>query len=254
MRIVCLIPARLKSQRLYEKSIANIAGLPMFAHTYFRAKLTGIEEIYVCTDSKKIENIAKNYNIETIFTKSTHKNGTERVSEGASILNLKQKDIIVNLHGDEPFINPNDLNKMVNYFVSNEKIDILIPFVRTKEKSNDLNTVKLAINQVNKVLYLSRSKIPSNFKKDYEILKQCGVSIYKYSFLRKYLTYKTSRNEKYENIEIMRAIDNGNYVKGFELKNYFYSIDVEKDLQKANRDMVNNLVFKKYKNDYTSNS
>ena len=254
MRIVCLIPARLKSQRLNEKPIADIAGLPMFAHAYFRAKLTNIEEIYVCTDSEKIENTAKNYNIKTILTKPTHKNGTERVSEGASILNLDQDDIIVNLHGDEPFINPEDLNKMASYFVGNEKIDILIPYVKTKEKSNDLNTVKLAVNHENKVLYLSRSKIPSNYKKDYEILKQCGVSIYKHSFLRKYLEYKISKNEEYENIEIMRAIDNGNNVYGFELKNYFYSVDVEKDLQKANQDMENDLVFNKYKNDYTRNS
>ena len=169
MRMVCLIPARLNSQRLNEKPIANIAGLPMFAHTYFRAKLTNIEEIYVCTDSEKIKNIAENYKINTILTKPTHKNGTERVSEGASILNLDQDDIIVNLHGDEPFINPDDLNKMVSYFVSNQNIDILIPFVKTKEKSNDLNTVKLAVNHENKVLYLSRSKIRSNFKKDYEM-------------------------------------------------------------------------------------
>ena len=246
MRTVCLIPARLKSQRLPEKQIANIAGLPMFAHSYFRAMLTDIKEVYVCTDSKKIDKIAENYNIKTILTKTSHKNGTERVSEAASKLNLEKDDIIINLHGDEPFINPEDLNTMKNYFNDVGTIDVLIPYVKITEKTNNLNNVKLAINHENKVLYLSRSKIPSDFKRDFMVLKQCGVSIYKYSFLKKYLEMDTSINEKYENIEIMRAIDNGYNVSGFELKDYFYSVDVKRDLSKANRDMKNNKIFTKY--------
>ena len=246
MRTVCLIPARLKSQRLPEKQIANIAGLPMFAHSYFRAMLTDIEEVYVCTDSEKIDKIAENYNIKTILPKTSHKNGTERVSEAASKLNLGKNDTIINLHGDEPFINPKDLNRMKNYFDDVGTIDVLIPFVKITEKTNNLNNVKLAINHENKVLYLSRSKIPSDFKRDFMVLKQCGVSVYKYSFLKKYLEMDTSINEKYENIEIMRAIDNGYNVSGFELKDYFYSVDVKRDLSKANRDMKNNKIFTKY--------
>ena len=246
MRTVCLIPARLKSQRLPEKQIANIAGLPMFAHSYFRAMLTDIKEVYVCTDSKKIDKIAENYNIKTILTKTSHKKGTERVSEAASKLHLEKDDIIINLHGDEPFINPEDLNTMKNYFNDVGTIDVLIPYVKITEKTNNLNNVKLAVNHENKVLYLSRSKIPSDFKKDFRVLKQCGVSIYRHSFLKKYLEMDMSVNEKYENIEIMRAIDNGYNVSGFELKDYFYSVDVKRDLSKANRDMKNNKIFTKY--------
>tara|TARA_Y100000590_G_C15528936_1_gene942376 strand:- start:274 stop:1038 length:765 start_codon:yes stop_codon:yes gene_type:complete len=250
MQIVCLIPSRIKSERLKEKQIANIAGIPMFAHSYFRALLSNIGEVYVCTDSQKIIDYSIKLNIKSLLTKTSHNNGTERVSEGAEKLNLKQNDVIVNLHGDEPFIDPKDLKKMLNYFLDNNEIDVLIPYVLTKEKINNLNNVKIITNQSERVLYLSRSRIPSNFKKNQEIQKQCGVSIYRYGFLKKYLKLGQSKNEIMENIEIMRAVDNGFYVGGFKLNNYFYSVDIKNDLIKANRDMKKDKVFKKYQNTY----
>ena len=85
----------------------------MFFHVYKRSQMSNLESIYLCTDSKEIYKVAESLGVPSIMTKSSHKNGTERCSEASKILNLKSKDIVVNIHGDEPLVSPKQINKLL---------------------------------------------------------------------------------------------------------------------------------------------
>ena len=103
---VGLVPSRLNSSRLPEKALELIEGMPMFAHVYFRAKESSLQDVYLLTDSQKIKEAAESYSIKTLITSTNHRNGTERCYEGGKILGLKDDDIIIDIQGDEPLINP----------------------------------------------------------------------------------------------------------------------------------------------------
>ena len=117
---VGLVPSRLNSSRLPEKALELIEDMPMFAHVYFRAKESLLEEVYLLTDSQKIKKAAESYGIEALITNTNHRNGTERCFEGAEILGLKDDDIIIDIQGDEPLIDPLDISKILNFYIETE--------------------------------------------------------------------------------------------------------------------------------------
>ena len=160
--VVALIPARLDSSRLYAKSLLPIDGLPLVVHTYKRAKLSKlIKDVFICTDSKKIEHEAAKHDCKVIFT-GKNLTGTDRISEAS--LKLKKKyDIYVDVQGDEPLLNPNHIDKVVMWHLKNNKFDIVVPSLKFRFSDNQ-NIVKI-VSSKNKVLYFSRSKVPFPFSK-----------------------------------------------------------------------------------------
>ena len=111
MRIVALLPARLKSTRIKEKLLQKIAGIPLILHTAHRAKLCAlINEVIICTDSKKIQKISSKNNFRVLMTKKKFQNGTERI---ASIVDKVKADLIIDVHADEALLNPNNLTKLI---------------------------------------------------------------------------------------------------------------------------------------------
>ena len=135
MKKIGLIPCRLESTRLPNKPIELIENIPMFAHVYYRSEYTDLDEVYICTDSKEIMKISENLKINSILTKSEHTNGTERCAEASSILGLSKKDIIVDIQGDEPLLNPEDVNKLISFF-NPEIHDIVLGYLTVEEKNN----------------------------------------------------------------------------------------------------------------------
>ena len=197
--------------------------------------MSNLEHIYLCTDSKEIYKVAESLGVPSIMTKSSHKNGTERCSEASKILKLRSKDIVVNIHGDEPLVSPKQINKLLLFFESSN-YDIVFPHRQiNKPKRNNRNMVKIVTNQNNKVLYMSRSLIPSDDGNLKNIKKQCGITIYKYSSLKLYNTYKESINERYESIELLRAIDNNLNVGTTLINDEAISVDTFGDLAKVRK-------------------
>ena len=118
MRKIILIPTRINSKRLPAKALLKIEDIPIIIHTYKRACMSKLaDKVYVCTDSLKIIEECKKYKANFIKTRSTHKNGTERIAEAAKKINLKNKDIVIDVQGDEPLINPNDIDKTISFFL-----------------------------------------------------------------------------------------------------------------------------------------
>ena len=142
MKIIGLIPARLNSSRLPQKSLLEIEGIPLVIHTYRRAKLSKkLDELFICCDDEKIMNVAKKFKAKAIMTSSHHANGTERICEG--YLKIKKKyDIIVDIQGDEPLISPYHIDQVINFHIKNKNIDIILPHLIV-ENLNNPNLVKI---------------------------------------------------------------------------------------------------------------
>ncbi len=248
MNQVGLIPARLGSKRLKNKPLEMIEGYPMYFHVFKRSSLSHLDKVYLCTDSKKIEKQARTYNIPTIFTSSKHKNGTERCGEASKKLGLKKNDLILNIHGDEPLIDPQTINKVIKFFRSN-KFDIVFPHLLMKKPlKNNLNSVKIVTNQNNKVVYMSRSLIPSDYNEISQIKKQCGLTAFTKKSLDVYNSLNPSVNEKIEQIELLRAVDNNLNLGSVLIIKPSMSVDTAHDLKKV-RELIK---VDKVKNKYLS--
>ncbi len=230
---IILIPSRLDSKRLPGKAMFKIDGIPIVGHTYYRAKLTkGIDEIYICSDSKKILSWCKKNKIPSIKTKSSHKNGTDRIAEAAKKLKISNNDIIIDVQGDEPVINPKNISKAILFFEKNN-FDIVVPNLKIPKKFDSKNIVKLIISK-NNILWMSRSSLPYPFKKKNIYLnKHLSTIIFSKKSLIKYSKYKTSFYEKIESIELLRALENKMRLGSINLKGDSFSVDIFEDYIKA---------------------
>ena len=156
MKTIGLIPTRLVSTRLPNKSLLPINGIPMIIHTYKRAKLAKkLDDLIICCDDKKIISLAKKYNIKAMLTSTHHSNGTERIAEAFSKLKNKY-DLIVDIQGDEPLISPYHIDQVIDYHKKNYEADIILPSLKIKP-INSTNIVKIVKDKFENVLYLSRA-------------------------------------------------------------------------------------------------
>jgi 3-deoxy-manno-octulosonate cytidylyltransferase (CMP-KDO synthetase) len=231
---IILIPARIRSKRLKRKALLKIENIPIIVHTYFRASLSKLaDEVYVCTDSPEIITQLKIFKIPFIKTASHHKNGTERINEAAKKLNLSNNDIIIDVQGDEPLINPKNIDNTINFF-RNKKFEIAVPNIVVSQKLNNESLVKILSNSDGRILWMSRSQIPCFYKKKFSFYqKHLSVIIFTKRSLQRYCSFKMSKYEKIESIELLRAIENNMILGTLSLNGESFSIDTIKDYKKA---------------------
>lgn len=232
MKAIGLIPVRLQSKRLPGKALLNIDGLPLIIHTAKRATLAkNLSEVFVCTDNNEIIRECKKYNINFIKTSSNFQNGTERI---ASVAYKFKKKIILDIQGDEPLINPNHIEKIIEFHKKNlRKIDIVIPTI--KSPYNSLPTIiRVMSSKDGRVMYLSRSKIPHQYTENVNYIKK-HLSIISFSSgaLAKYAKLERSFFENIEDIELLRALENNMKVYSFDLKGNSFSVDIYDDYLRA---------------------
>ncbi len=246
MRVLGLIPIRLKSKRLHEKPLLMLKNFPMFVHVYKRSKMSKLlDDLYVCCDDKKINNLCKKFKIKSIMTSRKHTNGTERICEG--YLKLKKKyEFIVDIQGDEPFISPKHIDKVIKFHKKNKKADIVLPSLRSKYSYNP-NIVKVITNKNKKVLYLSRSTSPYFYKnKKKYINKHLSIISFKPKALIAFSKQKRTKLEIFENVELIRALEINLNILSFELHGDSFSVDVKEDYLKALRKMRSDKFYNKY--------
>ena len=242
--IIGLIPSRLNSKRLKKKPLLEINNLPIIVHTFKRASLSKkIDKLIVCTDSKEIQKLVKKNGGDCLITSKKHKNGTERINEVAKKFRCK---LIIDIQGDEPLLDPSHIDKVIDFHLKNYKFDIVLPSLKFKNPEQK-NIVKVVSNKKNKVLYLSRSVIPFNFKKKPKFYnKHLSIISFKPSALKKYCEFKESYLEKIEGIELLRAIENDLNIGTFSMKSNTFSVDIKEDYLKA----IQAFKKDKYKNAY----
>ena len=163
MKAVGIIPVRLESSRLKEKAIADICGLPMFVHTYMRAKMSdSLDEVFLATDSELIAEISRLYDINVIMTKTSHTNSTERIAEACEKINC---EIIVNIQGDEPLLYPKHIDKIIEPMLSDSSVEVSIGVTKFN-KSESPSDIKAVLDLNDDILFFSRNDIPFDYKKN----------------------------------------------------------------------------------------
>ena len=242
-----LIPLRLKSKRLFNKPLLNLLGLPLFVHVYRRAKYSALlDDIIVCCDDKRILKVAKKYDVKCIMTKKHHKNGTERIAEAYRKIKRKY-DLIVDIQGDEPLLNPRHIDSVINFHLKNNNADIVLPSLKINKKKQT-SIVKVIKSQTNEVVYLSRKDLPFDYNnnKTGTLLKHLSIISFKPEALKKFANSKKTKLEITENIELLRAIEIGLKIKSFNLKGESFSVDIKKDYINAKKSLAEDKLFKKY--------
>ncbi len=239
-----LIPVRLNSSRLFKKAILEIDNMPMFVHTYKRSLLSKkLNDVFICTDSKEIIKLSKKYNCKTIVT-GPNLTGTDRISEAAKKLK-KNYDLIIDIQGDEPLIDPKHIDKVIDWHVKNYTFDIVVPSLKS-EIIDTPHIVKI-IKSGKKVLYFSRALIPHPFKKKQKyFFKHLSVISFKPESLKKFKKFPQGNLEKIEGIELLRALENNMLIGTFNLEGSSFSVDTKEDFLKAIKFMNIDKIRNKY--------
>ena len=228
MKKIALIPARVESKRFYGKLLKKLSGLPIILRTYQSALKTNVfDEVYVVTDSDQIIDLLKSVNGKYLTSSSFHESGTDRIAEVAADL---EYDIIVNLQGDEPFIDKSSIEKLVNEFKNIEvEMASLMRKFNDKEELNNPNNVKVIVDKDNYSINFSR--IPMN--SDTDNYKHIGVYAFRKQTLIEFSKMEKTIMEKKEKIECLRYIENGKKIKMVKTDFSGISIDTPEDLIRA---------------------
>ena len=240
MKIIGVIPARYASTRFPGKPLADICGKPMIWWVYNQClKVPDFDEVYVATDSKKIVEVCNNLDIKVVMTSDKHKTGTDRVGEVAEKI---PADLIVNIQGDEPLLEPETIRAAIDPFYSQP--DLMITNLMTKIK-NPVDVVNFTVPKVitNKDgigVYLTRSAAP--YPKgciEYSYYKQVCVYGFKPEALDFFCEYGKEfgkgKIETVEDIEILRFIENGYRVQFIEVDSNTVAVDTPNDLDKVRK-------------------
>ena len=228
MKKIVIIPARIQSERLPEKPLRLILDKPMIKWTFGAGLQTSADIVQVATDSKKIYDLFSKDNV--VMTSSSHLSGTDRVNEAVSKIGLRDNDVIINVQGDEPFINPNDINNLFD-LVSKDKIEMatLYSELKSSEELEDLNKVKILVNNGIATNFYRKTSLENN------IFIHQGVYAFKYMTLKRFVSWKPSDNEKKFKLEQFRALDNGIKINAIKsVSKIHLGVDTEDDLKKAN--------------------
>ena len=233
-----IIPARIGSSRFPNKVLADIGGIPMVIRTAMT--VAGIDTVVIATDSQEVIDIAKHHNIEAIMTSSTHQSGTDRIYEAAQKLSLSDEAIIINVQGDEPFIETEVVQAIYNLTKKNQNNKKILMNSCYKTISNpeadDPNIVKVVTDEDDIALYFSRAKIPYPRDHHFDAYKgHLGIYGFTMRSLETFCTLTPVPLESIEKLEQLRALYHGYEVAMTEVETESFGIDTPEDLEKAIR-------------------
>jgi len=237
MKILCVIPARYSSTRLPGKPLADIAGKPMIQHVYERAKMANRPAtVLIATDHKLVYEAVESFGGQAMMTSPDHPTGTDRLAEVAE--NFPDVDVIINVQGDEPLIEPKVIDDLAAAFDHNPELNMatLMTAVDENEQDNP-NVVKVVTDLAGYALYFSRSRIPYARVSEHSapVYKHIGIYAYRRNFLLKYAKLEPTPLERTELLEQLRALEHGYRIK--VLKTDFQSVGVDtiEDLVRVNQ-------------------
>ncbi len=245
MKVAGIIPTRMASSRFPGKPLVDIEGLPMVIHVMKRAMLCDyLDEVYVATDSRKIFETVEKYGGKAIMTSSKHKTGTDRIAEAVG--KVKDCDIVVNIQGDEPLVNPDDISKLVRALSKDKTCKFATLICKTPSR-NDITECKVVLDLNNDILYMSRSDIPSPARvRIGHFYKLYCVIAFRKAFLQKFAGWPLTPLEKAEYIEYIRILEHGYKMKGVVINEYSTSVDTPEDLIRVKKMMKRDKIKYKY--------
>ena len=241
--IIGIIPTRYASKRFPGKSLVDIHGKSMLQRVYEQCLKSKLDRLLVATDDERIASHVKEFNGEVILTASSHKSGTDRIAEAVDKLNIKDDSIVVNIQGDEPFINPEDINLLIACFVKQKtQIATLVKKIDALETLENPNNPKVVLNVNKEALYFSRAPIPhlKDFKKEewlnhHTFFKHIGIYGFRTTVLKEINKLPSSLLEKKEGLEQLRWLENGYRIQTAETNSESIAVDCPEDLIRINK-------------------
>ena len=218
-----IVPARLASTRLPHKPLADIHGLPMVVRVAQRAALSNASQVVVAADSIEIVQACQAHGVRAMLTQVNHPSGSDRLAEASALLGLKPHDVVVNVQGDEPLINPELINQVAELLVQRPTASMSTAAHEIHELAEftNPNVVKVVIDQSQLALYFSRAPIPwwrDGFAKGIQTLPQpaplrhIGIYAYRVGFLQSFPTLQAAPIETGEALEQLRALWHGHKI------------------------------------------
>jgi 3-deoxy-manno-octulosonate cytidylyltransferase (CMP-KDO synthetase) len=237
MKVLGVIPARYGSTRFEGKALADILGKPMIQRVYERAiKARTIDELIVATDDIRIFDTVKGFGGNVTMT-AQHNTGTDRIAEVAG---KNDADIIVNVQGDEPLIEPAMIDEAVQPLIDDDKIDLgtLVHRINSEEEYHNPNVVKVAVTKQGFAMYFSRSPIPYIKSGNIEntiVYRHVGLYVYRKYALLDFATKPSTPFEISEGLEQLRFLENGYRMKVTETKYKSIGVDTPEDLENVKK-------------------
>ena len=235
-----IIPARYASTRFPGKPLVDIHGKSMIQRVYEQCVKSQLDRVVVATDDQRIIDHVRAFGGEVVRTASTHISGTDRIAEAAKNLDLAPDSIVINIQGDEPFIDPDDIRKLGNCF-DNEATQIatLVKKIDDTETLFNPNSPKVVLGAKGQALYFSREAIPhlKGIEKELWLsqgtyFQHIGIYGFQYDVLQKITTLKSSALEQSEGLEQLRWVENGYAIQTAETQADGVAVDSPEDLKR----------------------
>ena len=237
MKIIGVIPARYGSTRLEAKVLADLLGKPVLQHVWEGAKKAKLlDELVIACDDDRIKKTAQAFGASVVMTSTAHSSGTDRIIEAVSSLDV---DVVINIQGDEPLVHHTMIDDLARMMIEDKSV-VMGTVVKPIDNPKDLedpNVVKAVIGKDRYALYFSRSAIPYNRSKmnikEIGYYKHLGLYAYQKEFLLNFKHLPSSRLEKTEQLEQLRALEAGYKIKTVETKFETIAVDTKEDLEKV---------------------
>jgi 3-deoxy-manno-octulosonate cytidylyltransferase (CMP-KDO synthetase) len=234
MKKIAMIPARYAATRFPYKLIQDLGGKSVIQHTYDNTLKTGIfDDVWVVTDHEIIYNLLKTNGSNVMMSQSEHESGSDRIAEAVREMDV---DVVLNVQGDEPFVDRNTLSDLLDTFNDDavQVSSVMKSFADPNDVANP-NYVKVAVDKNHFSLLFSRSVIP--FHRDHSISpvywEHVGIYAFRKEALLQFTNWEMTPLEKAEKIECLRYLENGVRLKMIETTHQSVKIDVPEDLEKA---------------------
>lgn len=237
MKIIAVIPARYASTRFPAKLLQDLGGKTVILRTYEAALATNLfDDVFVVTDSDLIFNEIESNGGKAIMSIKEHESGSDRIAEAVENMDV---DIVINVQGDEPFINKSALSQLVEVFKNDvdKKVDLasLMFEIKDKEEISNPNNVKVIVDQQGFALYFSRSVIPYPREENVGVryMKHIGIYAFRKEALMDFYRLPMLSLEASEKLEQLRYLEYGKRIRMIETSHGSIGIDTPEDLEKA---------------------
>ena len=237
--VAAIIPSRYGSTRLPGKALKPIGGKPMIQRVYERARLARhLAAVIIATDDERIGRVVDAFGGKYVMTSPDHPSGTDRLAEAVAAIDA---EIIVNIQGDQPFLDPLMIDEAVQPLLDEPDLQMstLMHSIARAEDLLDPSVVKVVTNHQGNALYFSRSLIPYPRQKiEHKVFEHVGLYVYRKAFLLKLAGLSPTLLEQIESLEQLRVLEHGYTIRVVETKvhdNAFsgFSVDTEDDLVRA---------------------
>ena len=232
MKTLVIIPSRLAATRLPGKPLLKINGLSIISHVVKRAEEANIGEVYVAAGDKEIVDDVEKNGGQAILTNTNHKTGTDRIYEAVNKIKKKDIELVMNLQGDEPIMNTNDIKNLQTKMIkTNSDLGTLASNISNQKILKNQNVVKVITSEL-----LKDDNFPEaiSFKRklidrEKNVYHHLGIYCYKLRTLKKFVSFKQSHNEINNKLEQLRALDNDIKINVALAKESPIGVDTEED-------------------------